>query len=396
MTLLTPRAWPTDTGTASPDILVVSRVFPPGAGGIEEYVLNRCLQDPGRVVVLTAAYPQAAAPDLPFPVYRWPVPAWLARLPLAGALKQLLYLGLSFGMALALYRRYRFRSIEWAHGYDFPVLLWLSYLLPVRCLLYLHGNDLLCPACNPLLRGLFRRTLARVETVVCNSRYTERTLAQHFPGIARTRVIEPGVRPGKFGDGPVDGPAVRLRWGIPSNAIVVLSVGRLVRRKGFERVIAQLNALSTAGVDAYYLICGRGPLLAELRAQAAALGVAERVVFAGYVGDADLASYYAAADLFALPTYYAAESRSIEGFGIVYLEAAYFGVPVLASRIGGVEDAVIDGETGILVDPDDDEALGCALVALCTDAELRRRLGENGRRRATRTTPHRVLYEPSV
>jgi len=393
MTLSSPRSLLADAATATPDILVVSRVFPPGAGGIEEYVLNRCLQDPSRVVVLTAAYPGAAEPDLPFAVHRWPVPAWLNRLPLAGVIKQLLYLFLSFGMALALHRRYRFRAIEWAHGYDFPALLLLSYLLPVRCLLYLHGNDLLCPAYNPLLRGLFRHTLGRVETVVCNSRYTERTLARHFPGVVRTRVIEPGVRPGKFGDAPADGPAIRQRWGIPATATVVLSVGRLVRRKGFERVIAQLGTLTAAGVDVYYLVCGRGPLLDTLRAQAAAQGVSERVIFAGYVGDTELASYYASADLFALPTYYAAESRSIEGFGIVYLEAAYFGLPTVASRIGGVEDAVIDGETGILVEPDDEAALERALFTLCADAELRRRLGENGRLRATRITPHRVLYE---
>jgi phosphatidylinositol alpha-1,6-mannosyltransferase len=394
-----------EASSSTADILVISRVFPPAVGGIEEYAYNRCLQDPDRVVVLTASCSGAGAFDRAqtFPVHRWPMPAFLSSAgKLGGLLKQLFNMAWSFVMALQLYGRYRYRYIEWCHGYDFPALLLLSYVLPIRFFVYLHGNDVLCPAKNPLLRRLFEWTLSRAEGVACNSSFTRNYLKDHFRCDTPTYVITPTVRPEKFGPkdllekAPVLRAEVRAKYNIPEEAVVILSVGRLVRRKGFNRVIENLPTLLAQGLDVYYLICGRGPLEDELKALASQLGVQERVLFAGYVSDKQLASYYAACDLFSMLTFFDAEDKSIEGFGIVYLEAGYFAKPVIAARVGGVEDAVHHQVTGLLVDPNDDEEITRTLLKLCTHQPLRERLGSDGQVLANRKLPHRILYADQI
>lgn len=394
------------TGTPQGKTLVVSRCFAPDPGGIQDYAYNRCLHDPDRLIVLTATtssldrrFDQAQA----FPIHRWPVPKDLRRFfsqtgAIGSILKQGYYLIAEFISSLQLYARYRYRYIEWCHGYDFPVVLLLSYLLPVQVFIYLHGDDLLCPLRNPVLRLLFEWTLNRSQGIACNSQFTRDYLTENFQVDVPIHILHPMIRPEKLGGQRVLDSATELRqtirdrYRIPATAVVILTVGRLVRRKGFNRVIDNLPQLQAAGLDVYHLICGRGPMETELRTQARRLGVEHRVLFAGYVADDELASYYAACDIFAMPTFFDVDARSIEGFGIVYLEAGYFGKPVLASRVGGVVDAVQHESSGLLVNPNSDAEVSQALLRLCQDAELRDRLGRNGQVRSTRQTFWRALY----
>lgn len=381
------------------DILVISRVFPPDAGGIQEYAYNRCLQDPQRIIVLSSTCDEDESFDRvqSFPIYRWSIPAQSRFGKLGSILKQILNMFWSVVLGFQLYQRYRYRYIEWCHGYDFPALLVLSYLLPVECFIYLHGDDVLCPQKNPVFRWLFEWTLQRTKVIVCNSTFTRNCLKENFQVDNPTQVINPTVRPEKFGNANLEelntlGSQIRSKYQIPEAAIVILSVGRLVRRKGFDRVIKNLPALLAQGIDIYYIICGKGAIEPELRELAANLDVTSRVVFAGYVPDEELASYYAACDLFSMLTFFDNKDKSIEGFGIVYLEAGYFGKPVIASRTGGVQDAVIHRENGLLVDPNSTDETSDNLRLLCADEELRKQLGCKGRELATRVIPHRCLY----
>lgn len=390
---------------SSPDILVISRVFPPQVGGIEEYVYNRCLQDPNRVIVLTAGCTGDQVFDQvqPFPVHRWLDPqifttGLLRFRVLDSVFKQILNMVCSFLLGFKLFFRYRYQYIEWCHGYDFPALLLLSYLLPIQFFIYLHGDDILCPLKNPVLRSLFEVTLRRAKGVVCNSSFTQEYLKTHFQFDRPTYIIHPTVRPAKFGKRVLEQlPAlradVRRAYKIPETAVVILSVGRLVRRKGFDRMIENLPVLLAEGIDIYYLICGRGPMESELKALASQLRVQEHVLFAGYVPNEKLASYYAACDLFAMLTFFDTKNKSIEGFGSVYLEAGYFGKPVIASRIGGVEDAVHHEKNGILVDPNSADQICSSLRLLCTDRQLREQLGRKGQELANRQTLHQLLYQ---
>ena len=383
----------------APDILVVSRTFAPKEGGIEEHIYNRCLQEPERVIVAAASCSGDKAFDRaqPFISYRWWMPNHF-KLGIIGSLfKQALTLLGSLILGIKLYFRYQYRYIEWGHGYDFPTLLLLSYLLPVRCYLYLHGNDLLCPLRNPLLKQIFAWTLKKSDGIICNSSFTQDYLKKHFLFETPSWVINPSVRISKFGN--LDRIAntealraeVRKAHGIPTDAIVILSVGRLVRRKGFDRVIATLPIL-LKDFNIHYLICGQGAMAAELQALANSLGVEERVHFAGYVPNESLAGYYIACDLFALLTFFDVSKASIEGFGIVYREAGYFGKPVVASRVGGVVDAVLHEENGLLVTPESADELVAAIGRLCRDPQLREELGRKGQEIASQSTFHTLPY----
>ncbi|HIK06718.1 MAG TPA: glycosyltransferase family 4 protein [Trichormus sp. M33_DOE_039] len=386
--------------TASPDILVISRLFLPKEAVIGEYLYNRCLQDPEEVIVLTAscAGDQVFDQAQQFPVYRWPNPRYW----LGGFLGRLLQPGFnlvwSFVLAIKLYFRYRYSYIEWGHSYDFPALLLLSYILPVRFFIYLHGKDLMCAVRNPLWRSLFQLTLKRSAGIVCNSSATQDYLRNTFRLQTPTHVIHPVVRPEKFG---LDNNSrnldelrsqVRQTYNIPPTSVVILSVGRLVKHKSFDRVIENLPLLLTIGVDVHYVICGQGPCESELKSLAQRLRVDQRVHFAGYIPSQELAGYYAACDIFAMLTLSKKATSVLEGFGIVYLEASYFGKPVIASRYPALIDVVHHEQNGLLVNPRSGYEVFQAFKQLCQDQQFREKLGRQGKELAKHRTLHRSLY----
>jgi glycosyltransferase involved in cell wall biosynthesis len=387
--------------TANPDILVISRFFRPQEAVIGEYIYNRCLQDPERMIVLAPGCSEDQIFDQAqqFPVYRWPCPSfWLSSF-LGSIIKYLFNIIGPLLLAVKLYFRYHYRYIEWGHGYDFLSLLILSYLLPIRFFIYLHGNDIFCAAQNPVWRSLFKLTLKRAEGVVCNSSHTRDYLRNIFRLDTPTHVINPVVRPEKFG--PLASPShldhlrlqLRQTYNIPETAIVILSVGRLVKHKNFDLVIDNLPLLLTVGIDVHYILCGRGPSESQIRSLAQRLRVDKRVHFAGYVPERELAGYYAACDIFAMLTAADYKAGDLEGFGLAYLEASYFGKPVIASRLGSVLDIVHHEENGLLVNPHSGFEVFQAFQRLCQDQQLREQLGRQGQEFAKAKNLHRWLYK---
>jgi glycosyltransferase involved in cell wall biosynthesis len=334
-----------------------------------------------------------------FPVYRWFYPRYWGSGCVGSILNPLVNIVCSFVLAIKLYFRYHYRYIEWGHGYDFPSLLLLSYFLPIRFFIYLHGNDFYCTLHNPVLRSLFKLTLKRAEGIVCNSSYTQDYLRTAFRLNTPIHVINPVIRPEKFGNN-VASPSslndlrvrVRQAYNIPESAIVILSIGRLVKHKGFHRVIDNIPLLLTFGVDVHYILCGEGRCESELKSLAHRLRVNKRVHFAGYVPERELAGYYAACDIFAMLNVLD-NKADMEGFGMVYLEASYFGKPIIAPRLGGVLDTVQHEENGILVNPNSGYEVFQAFNRLCQDQQLREQLGRKGKELAKRRTLHRSLYK---
>ena len=171
--------------------------------------------------------------------------------------------------------------------------------------------------------------------------------------------------------------AMRERFQL-SGTTTMLTVARLVRRKGIDTVLEALAHVHQDMKNVGYLIVGDGPERAKLEEQARGLGLNHVVHFLGAVDEALLPTLYALSDVFVLTPHASADSRDPEGFGIVYLEANAFGKPVVASRTGGVPEAVQNGVTGMLVPPDNPQALAEALSTLLKDAALRSRLGTSG------------------
>jgi glycosyltransferase involved in cell wall biosynthesis len=221
----------------------------------------------------------------------------------------------------------------------------------------------------------FERLAARwTDTIVA---LTEREVADHLErGIGRPAqyaVVPSGVPTAALRAAASSRAEARARLGLPSDAYVVAAVGRLVPVKGFDLLVGALPRLVARVPAARVLLIGDGEDRAALEAQAAALGVTDRLHITGAVSD--VAAHLAAADVLAAP------SRN-EGMGRVLVEAMALALPVVGAAVGGIPDVIVDGECGRLVPPEDAGALADALADLGLDATLRAKLGAAARPRA--------------
>ena len=175
----------------------------------------------------------------------------------------------------------------------------------------------------------------------------------------------------------------RARLRIPPGRFVVGVLAQLVQHKGLPDLIESVARVPDLRSEMVLVIAGDGPERAHLECMAADR-LKSRIVFTGRIPDVN--DFYAGCDLFVLPSY-------LEGFGLVYMEAAFHRVPSIGTNAGGVPDAVVDGETGVLIDPGDVSALAAAIQKLRNDAGLRRRLGEAARTRAIAQFTEKTMVE---
>jgi phosphatidylinositol alpha-1,6-mannosyltransferase len=245
-----------------------------------------------------------------------------------------------------------------------------------------HGRELLLAPWHgvPLAQAGYNRvrreTLGRADTVLAGSQFTA-GLARDL-GVApeRIRVTHYGTDPTRFQ--PRDAGALRERLGLGARP-VLLTIARLVARKGIDTVLGALPQVLAAHPDVAYVVAGDGPEADSLKALSRRLGVERAVHFAGAVTDEELPLWYSLADVFVMPS--RSDPPDVEGFGIVFLEAAATERPVVAARAGGIPDAVAHGITGVLVPAGDAPALGAELATLLGDPARRAELGRRGRER---------------
>jgi glycosyltransferase involved in cell wall biosynthesis len=368
-------------------VLLVTNDFPPMPGGCARYYERLCAQaPPDSLEVLAPDLPGAGEVDvrLPVPVHRRRVPT-SPRAP--ARCLQCLLLAWHAGRLL---RRGRFVAVHLGHLYQLPVGVLLRRLFGVRYAVYLHGGEVPGLLRWGPVRRLFWRWLRGAAAVAVNSEYTRR----HFLGLGfelpTTVVLPPTVDPDRFR--PPEGTRDRVRWelGLDSQ-FVALSVGRLVPRKAHDLLLRAVAHLRRQGVPVAAVVVGEGPQRPALEALARELGIEDAVRFVGFVPDEALPRYYAAADAFVLPSRHLPQRDGVEGFGIVFLEAGAVGLPVVGTWTGGIPEAVEHGRTGLLVPPDDVEALAQALRTLAWDSERARRLGDEGKRRASQGAQEQVL-----
>ncbi len=160
---------------------------------------------------------------------------------------------------------------------------------------------------------------------------------------------------------------------MPADAPVVGLAARFSAQKGLRDLVAATPELVRRVPGVRVVIGGSGPLESELRSQAMALGVADAIVWPGHV--LNMPRFLSALDVFVSPA-------TTEAFGIALIEAAAAGVPTIATRVGGVPEVILDGETGLLVAPHDPTALAQAIVGLLDDRHTAIKLAEHARRRA--------------
>ena len=246
---------------------------------------------------------------------------------------------------------------------------------------WVHGEELAYINSSRELRSLASLVFRRARAIFANSGNTASLLLHRGVPAHVIHVIRPGVDTELFH--PRVAASQELREKLAGDATTLcLTVGRLQRRKGHDLVLRALAQSGEQLKNIRYVIVGDGEERPRLESMVRELGLQSVVTFAGVVGSAELPMYYAAADLFVLPN--RVDQSDFEGFGIVFLEAAACGIPVIAGRSGGVPEAVADRETGLLVSGEDPGELLLAMAALIGDDERRRKMSVAARERVLR------------
>jgi len=220
-------------------------------------------------------------------------------------------------------------------------------------------------------RARIRKALQPACAVIANSAYTASLVRPYVSEGTPLIVINPPIAPQPQPDPQA---LAALRPLVDGRGPLLMTLARLEPRKGVDKVIGALADIRSKFPDVLYVVAGGGDDRARLEQLAAAAGVADSVHFAGSVDDGAKAALFSLADVFVMPA--RREGDSVEGFGIVYREAGWYGVPALAGREGGATDAVIEGETGLLCDADSQADVTAALLRLLEDDVARRRMGE--------------------
>ena len=244
-----------------------------------------------------------------------------------------------------------------------------------RLIYYIHGEEVT----THFEVGSFGKKrlqhLARADAIVAVSNFTRNTLLELGLPTERIHLIEDAVDTVHFCPGPVVH-SFRQHWGVENKRLVV-SIGRLVPRKGFDRSIEGWPSVLVQHPDAHLLIVGDGPQRGELESLLARHGLQESVTLTGPLSDADLLSAYRSAEFFMMPNRTMPDGDT-EGFGLVFLEANACGRAVIGGKAGGAVEAVKDGETGLLVDGNVAADIAGAVIRLLANPGLRIRLEQNG------------------
>jgi phosphatidyl-myo-inositol dimannoside synthase len=364
--------------------LLVTNDFPPKVGGIQNYLWDLWSRlDPSSFVVLTASSDDgavafdAAQAERGIRIER--VPGKILFFPTPAAL----------GAVRAAVRQ---------HEID---LVLLDPVLPLGLLgphlgvpygVILHGAEVTVPGRLPGSRAALARVLRGARLVVSAGSYPAAEALRVAPDLTASLVeIPPGVDAGAIVPlKAAERRAARARLGLPPQGPLLSSVSRLVPRKGMDVLIEAANRLAPSYPDLAVAIAGDGRELDRLRRLARQSPVTVEVL--GRVSPEDRAALLGASDVFVMACRNRWLGLEQEGFGIVFLEAAAAGVPQVAGDSGGASEAVLHGETGLVVgDPGDPGAVAEALRSLLADPNRRRRMGRAARSRVQRSFDNDVL-----
>jgi len=245
-------------------------------------------------------------------------------------------------------------------------------LLGKPVILMMHGAEVYVLKGNPLLRFV----IEQADYVLCNSSFTVSKILEISQPKAYD-VIAPGVDTERFRP-DVDLSVFHKREpDIPTDRPLVFALGKFIERKGFPYLIDAIASLSEDPTP-YLMIGGRGPLKEQLQRQVQERGIADRVKFLNYIPDDCIPAYYAAADVFVLPSV-VDERDDTEGLGVALLEALACRTPCVASNVGGIPDVITDGLNGLLVESANSQALADKILQLIVEDDLRLEMGKQGR-----------------
>ena len=355
------------------DVLIITWNFPPKQGGIESLIAGLAdgLKKNHRVFVITSFARLADGKEL---VFRPCCPGLL-----------IFFLYSLYRGAILLARNPEIQVIFGGSALVLPVVVLLAKLFRRRIVVNVHGLDLAYP--SVLYRVCWLRWLRHCDRVVANSSYTASLAEGLNPRKDAVQTIPPGIHWDSFASPVAD--EKKKDMGLEGRKIL-LFVGRFARRKGLSEFLQRsFVEIITKVPDAYFLIVGENPsdslthrddLASEIRRVVRDMGFEDHVRMLGRLADTELVKVYQISDLMVLPTL--SMKGDVEGFGIAILEAAAAGKPTVATHVGGIPDAIEDGKSGILVNPERYDLVSQTVVKLLQDDQVRLALGKYAQKRA--------------
>jgi len=360
--------------------LVLTQDFPPLPGGVSVYVENLYKNWTGRAIIV--------APESTGPVKAlFPPNIIVKRLPMdvtRGSLKS--YLGRQIALykaSLSIIKKERIDVVQCAHMASGLAALMIKKIHSIPYVLYTYGSEI-TGQLGIIRYSLAKSVLKNAFCVVTMSEFTKRAIVRY--GIDRKKVrLLVGVEVDRFSRiGDIE--ATKKKYDIKGNPII-LTVARLMEHKGIDTVIKALPEMLRKYPDMLYLVIGEGPYRGTLEKLSKRLSVEDHVKLLGNIPHDRLQdeteAFYSLCDLFLMI------SRNIndieaEGFGLVFLEAGLSKKAAIGGNSGGIGDAVINGVTGKLVDPNDPEEVSKCALSLLENQNIAKMMGENGYKRAVR------------
>ena len=353
-------------------VLFVTNDFGPRAGGIETFIIGLIQRRPfGQTIVYTSFQENSAQFDADWLANygvrvirdrsKILLPTPRVALQLRGIIKKEGITTAAFGAAAPLgllsasmKRAGVLRTVALTHGHE----VWWAKVFPFNLLL--------------------RRIGSTVDVLTYLGEFTRKAISKALSARAQSAMVKiaPGIDVEHFI--PTDASPLRESLGLADKKVIV-SVGRLVHRKGQDHLIEAMPEILKNVPRAHLLLVGEGPYREHLQNLVHQLKLESSVTFIGRIQYQDLPMYICVGDIFAMPSRSRLMGLEVEGLGIVYLEASSCGLPVLAGDSGGAPDAVIQNETGLVVSGTDNKQIASAAVALLTNLEASQKMGTVGR-----------------
>ena len=351
------------------DALVVTSSFLPGRGGIESYLAALCEEVAPRLAVMAPRERDGLPLPMDLPYRTVPGPP-LMLVPRPTVARAIVDAAGEIGVERVVF------------GTPWPLVLVAPALARAGIVysIIAHGAELVAPSVAPGVSWRLAQALEGADALFAVSDYTANKMTEFLSRRGRqvppVDILRARVDVERFRT-DLEVAEARERYGVGPDDKVILCFGRLVARKGIDRLIAALPAIRRRVPEAVLVVAGTGPQEDDLKKKAAEVG---RVIFTGRVPAEVAPNVYAMADVFALAVVDRYRGLEIEGLGIVLLEAAACGVPCVTGRSGGTPEAVVDGSTGFVIDATDPAQLVDRIAGLLENPHLAKQMGEAGRK----------------
>ena len=353
-------------------VLFVTNDFGPRAGGIETFIIGLIERRPfGQTIVYTSWQDNAASYDA----------EWRSKFGVEVIRDRSKILLPTPRVALALRKIIRTRGITTAaFGAAAPLGLLSASMKRAgvkRSVALTHGHEVWWAKVFPF-NFLLRRIGSTVDVLTYLGEFTQSAISKALSSNAQRAMVKiaPGIDTEHFA--PTDASILRRSLGL-ENKKVIVSVGRLVHRKGQDYLIQSMPLILHQVPNAHLLLVGQGPYLEHLQKLVKEHGLENSVTFIGRVDYKELPQYLCVGDIFAMPSRSRLKGLEVEGLGIVYLEASSCGLPVLAGNSGGAPDAVKQSETGLVVNGTDEKQIASAAIELLNNSDSSKKMGLAGR-----------------